>query len=217
MTTASESQDNRVEPTTSSTFPTSVRFKSPESAHLSILGLGAYSVGVSFVKIHAFSVGFYADVQPDLHPDFYELGPNHRLDWLIMNRTVAVRLVPTSFSTFQRLQAEFVKALEAALAQARKPARTKEEEENILTTIRQLKSMTPSPTLQSKTPFYLISSPEFESRTLDIPSVDGDIRRIWVDVEFVQNFIRDGAPPSMKRSAYEGLQCLQPQVPLGRQ
>lgn len=71
--------------------------------------------------------------------------------------------------------------------------------QSIEDTVEKLKAMVPSPDLQSRTPFYLVSSPGVDPRrTMGTEtSSEGDLRRVWVDVDFLQTYFRDEAPAAV--------------------
>ncbi|KAG8879734.1 hypothetical protein FRB97_001480 [Tulasnella sp. 331] len=204
-----ESKETEVDPATSLPFPKTIRFKSPETPPLTLIGLGVHTVGVSVLKVQAYAVGFYADTH---EADLRGVAENLRVGWLIKNRTVAIRLAPTRYASFNHLRDGFVRALQGRLAGAGAtptPSLSVEDQISINDSIGKLKALVPSPNLQGRTPFYLVSSPFVEPRKMEIPPLDGEIRRAWVGVQFMQAYFKSGAPSAaMKQSVQEGVNKL---------
>jgi len=204
-----ESPETRVDPATSLAFPATIRFKAPQTPPLTLVGLGVHTVGVSFVRIQAYAVGFYADLND---ADLSGIDAERRVPWLIQNRTVAIRLAPTRYASFNHLRDGFVRALQGRLAEAhaKSPERlTDDDQESIQDSISKLSALSPSSNLQSKTPFYVVSSPAVEPRKTEIPALDGETRRAWVGVHFMRAYFTSDAPSdAMKRSVQEGVEKL---------
>ncbi|KAG8906811.1 hypothetical protein FRB99_006078 [Tulasnella sp. 403] len=141
--------------------------------------------------------------------------PEEKVDYLIKNKAVAVRLVPTRNTSFQHLRDAYIRAVQGRITLARQAGTfnvSSEEEDAIQDAVQDLKATFPQKTLQKRVPFYLVlSAPESGTgkRTLSIPTLDGTVGNTWVGVELMRAYFQgDGPSPKMKQSVMEGVQKL---------
>ncbi|KAG9014027.1 hypothetical protein FRB94_000224 [Tulasnella sp. JGI-2019a] len=200
-----ESQETIVDPATSIAFPTTLRFPSPHTPPVTLIGVGVRTV--SFLKIQVYAVGFYADVSD---VDFKGLPVDRRIDWLIENRAVAIRLVPTRNTSFHHLRDAYVRSLHGRLRLAQKGTLTDEAEAEIETAVQAFKGFFTSANLIKNTPFYvLLASPDDKPRAVVLPTLQGYLRHTWTGVELMRAYFQEAAPsPAMKKSVMEGVEKL---------
>ncbi|KAG8875883.1 hypothetical protein FRB97_004678 [Tulasnella sp. 331] len=206
--TVIESKDTIVDPATSLAFPKTLRFQSPHTPPLTLLGVGVRTV--SFLSVKVYAVGFYADISG---VDFTNLSVDQRIDWLIQNRAVAIRLVPTRNTSFHHLRDAYVRSLHGRLKLARtgsKDALTDAAEADIEDAVQKFKGFFTAADLPKKTPFYfLVAAPDAGARELVLPTLNGKLRHTWTGLELMRAYFQDAAPsPAMKESVFEGIQKL---------
>ncbi|KAG8954217.1 hypothetical protein FRC04_000438 [Tulasnella sp. 424] len=203
-----ESFDTVVESASGVEFPKVITFKSPQTLPLALLGVGIRTV--SFLKMQVYAVGFYADLT---RADFKGLTtPEEKLEYLIRNKAVAVRIVAVRNTSFHHLRDAYIRALNARLGVQRKENQnslTAEQEDTIQDSLQVLKSSFPPSSLAKKVPFYMVlsaPSASFTTRSLLIPTLNGKIENTWVAEELFRNyFTGDGPSPKLKQSVMESL------------
>ncbi|KAG8995493.1 hypothetical protein FRB90_000173 [Tulasnella sp. 427] len=202
-----ESYDTITEPSSGIEFPKVITFKSPPTLPLILMGVGIRTV--SFLKIQVYAIAFYADLT---RVDFKNLtAPEEKLEYLIKNKAVAVRIVAVRNTSFHHLRDAYIRALNARLGVLRKSdkdALTAEKEDAIQDSLQVLKSTFPPSSLAKKVPFYMVVPTPAASATrfLSIPTLKGKIENAWVAEELVRNyFTGDGPSPKLKQSVLESL------------
>lgn len=204
-----ESFDTRAEPASGVEFPKVITFKSPQTLPLTLLGVGVRTV--SFLKMQVYAVGFYADLT---RVDFQGLKtPEEKLEYLIRNKSVAVRIVAVRNTSFHHLRDAYIRTLNGrlgALRKENKDALTAEQEDAVQDSLQALKSTFPPSSLPKKVPFYMVLSAPSTSpvaRLLSIPTLNGKIENTWVAEELFRNyFAGDGPSPKLKQSVMESLE-----------
>ncbi|KAG9018244.1 hypothetical protein FRB90_011750 [Tulasnella sp. 427] len=202
-----ESYDTTTEPSSGIEFPKIITFKSPQTLPLTLMAVGIRTV--SFLKIQVYAIAFYADLTK---VDLKGLtSPEKKLEYLIKNKAVAVRIVAVRNTSFHHLRDAYIRALNVRLGVLRKSkddVLTAEQEDAIQDSLQVLKSTFPPSSLAKKVPFYMVlSTPAAsETRFVSIPTLKGKIENAWVAEELFRNyFTGDGPSPKLKQSVLESL------------
>ncbi|KAG8911314.1 hypothetical protein FRC00_006716 [Tulasnella sp. 408] len=205
-----ESFDTIAEPASGVEFPKVITFKSPQTLPLTLLGVGIRTV--SFLKMQVYAVGFYADLtrvdfqaSACLCDSRHTMGlktPEEKLEYLIRNKSVAVRIVAVRNTSFHHLRDAYIRTLNARLGVLRKENKdtlTVEQEDAVQDSLQALKSTFPPSSLPKKVPFYMVlpaPSTSPVTRLLSIPTLNGKIENTWVAEELFRNyFAGDGPSP----------------------
>ncbi|KIO34349.1 hypothetical protein M407DRAFT_36727, partial [Tulasnella calospora MUT 4182] len=185
-------------------FPKVITFKSPQTLPLTLLGVGVRTV--SFLKMQVYAVGFYADLTRHL------LGcniqglktPEEKLEYLIRNKSVAVRIVAVRNTSFHHLRDAYIRTLNARLGVSKKENKDSlSAEQEDVNSLQALKSTFPPSSLAKKVPFYMVlpaPSTTPVARLLSIPTLNGKIENTWVAEELFRNYFSgDGPSPKVRR------------------
>lgn len=205
------SLETRVDPSTSISFPATLRIPSKLSyPPLTLLGLGVRKV--SFLGIKVYSVAFYADLDNPNLKITLDMNTDEKIEHIVRNTSCVIRLVPVRTTSYTHLRDAFLRALHSRLAHA--------QSNNLLSTssaqsthapLRKLKSLFPNTPLQKHTPLdiYLTAPSSDRPRALIFRDL-GSIEHDWVATEFVLHYFLGEGPPSppLKKSVTETLEGL---------
>ncbi|CEL52209.1 hypothetical protein RSOLAG1IB_00748 [Rhizoctonia solani AG-1 IB] len=185
----------RLDPATLISFPTTLQIDGEPK--MTLLGLGVRRV--SFLGIHVYSVGFYADLKKANAKALRRCKtPEQCINLLIQTTSCALRIVPTRATSYTHLRDGFIKTIQARQALRRKDGSlTTEQEEALHTPVQQFKGFFPTATMKKHQPLHVfLSSPEVKPRGLRLYQL-GTVRDDWLATEFFLAYFHGTISPPL--------------------
>ncbi|TCD70650.1 hypothetical protein EIP91_002371 [Steccherinum ochraceum] len=203
-----QNEDTTVDSATSIAFPNTLRIQSKSPLpEFTLVGVGVRTV--SFLSVKVYSVGFYADLSnPNLHIP-KSASPEEKIEHIVKNTACVLRIVPTRSTSYSHLRDGFMRALQAQMVLLKKRGLlTQEEEFEVQSPLRKLKSMFPNTAMAKHTPLEVILlAPEpKQTRTLILRDL-GALHSDWVSPQFVLAYFEGGGlSPPLKKSVFANLE-----------